>query len=209
MRIRTTVSSGTGPQPWDLGDILSLSCASTLFLRASALRVGSDGSSPRGHAGVAAVETTRATGFEPCFLACTGNARFCSRVSTYLVLLPLCAQRSGPLFANPLYVLCRQTCGNQVRNAASQLAGTFITILKLLMNLSGEYLTWLRWACTVKQRMKSIQNMQKITKAMKMVAASKMRVAQVETMKSRGAVEPFLKLLGDHPGATRFFSSFR
>lgn len=44
---------------------------------------------------------------------------------------------------------------------------------------------------------------------MKMVAASKMRVAQVETMKSRGAVEPFLKLLGDHPGATRFFSSFR
>lgn len=60
---------------------------------------------------------------------------------------------------------------------------------------------FLGWCCTVKQRMKSIQNMQKITKAMKMVAASKMRVAQVETMKSRGSIEPFLKLLGDHPGA--------
>lgn len=67
-----------------------------------------------------------------------------------------------------------QQCGSQVRHASSQLA--------------------------VKQRMKSIQNIQKITKAMKMVAASKMRVAQVETMKSRGSIEPFLKLLGDHPG---------
>lgn len=37
-------------------------------------------------------------------------------------------------------------------------------------------------ACTaVKQRMKSVANIQKITKAMKMVAASKMRSAQVRS----------------------------
>jgi F-type H+-transporting ATPase subunit gamma len=53
----------------------------------------------------------------------------------------------------------------------------------------------------VKQRMRSVQNIQKITKAMKMVAASKMRVAQVNTEKSRGLVQPMVKLLGDNPGA--------
>lgn len=48
--------------------------------------------------------------------------------------------------------------------------------------------------------MKSVQNIQKITKAMKMVAASKMRLAQVATEQSRGMVSPFVKLLGDMPG---------
>ncbi len=48
--------------------------------------------------------------------------------------------------------------------------------------------------------MKSVQNIQKITKAMKMVAASKMRLAQVATEQSRGMVLPFVKLLGDMPG---------
>ena len=33
-----------------------------------------------------------------------------------------------------------------------------------------------------------------------MVAASKMRVAQVNTMKSRGMVVPFIEMLGDQPG---------
>ena len=56
-------------------------------------------------------------------------------------------------------------------------------------------------ACAVKQRMRSVTNIQKITKAMKMVAASKMRVAQVNTERSRGLTAPFLKLLGDLPGA--------
>ena len=55
----------------------------------------------------------------------------------------------------------------------------------------------------VKQRMRSVTNIQKITKAMKMVAASKMRIAQANTEKSRGLVQPFLKLLGDMPGAFR------
>ena len=55
----------------------------------------------------------------------------------------------------------------------------------------------------VKQRMRSVTNIQKITKAMKMVAASKMRIAQANTERSRGLVQPFLKLLGDMPGASR------
>ena len=48
--------------------------------------------------------------------------------------------------------------------------------------------------------MRSVTNIQKITKAMKMVAASKMRVAQLQTEKSRGLVVPLLKSLGDIPG---------
>ena len=52
----------------------------------------------------------------------------------------------------------------------------------------------------VKQRMRSVTNIQKITKAMKMVAASKMRVAQASTTQSRGLSGPMLKLLGDLPG---------
>ena len=53
----------------------------------------------------------------------------------------------------------------------------------------------------VKLRMRSVGNIQKITKAMKMVAASKMRSAQARTMKARGIVAPFLRLLGDQPSA--------
>lgn len=49
--------------------------------------------------------------------------------------------------------------------------------------------------------MRSVQNIQKITKAMKMVAASKMRVAQTATMESRGLVRPLVRLLGDTPDA--------
>lgn len=51
----------------------------------------------------------------------------------------------------------------------------------------------------VKQRIRAIKNIGKITKAMKMVAASKMRNAQVAVENSRGIVTPFLRLFGDHP----------
>jgi len=51
----------------------------------------------------------------------------------------------------------------------------------------------------VKQRIRAIKNIGKITKAMKMVAASKMRNAQVAVEHSRGVVTPFLRLFGDHP----------
>lgn len=53
----------------------------------------------------------------------------------------------------------------------------------------------------VKTRMRSVGNIQKITSAMKMVAASKMRSAEASTKKSRGIAEPFLRILGDTPMA--------
>lgn len=49
--------------------------------------------------------------------------------------------------------------------------------------------------------MRSVRNIQKITSAMKMVAASKMRVAQAATESSRGMVRPLFRLLGDTPDA--------
>lgn len=53
----------------------------------------------------------------------------------------------------------------------------------------------------VKLRIRAIKNIGKITKAMKMVAASKMRNAQVAMEQSRGIVEPFVRLFGDYPAA--------
>ncbi|KAJ1402795.1 ATP synthase, F1 complex, gamma subunit [Sesbania bispinosa] len=51
----------------------------------------------------------------------------------------------------------------------------------------------------VRNRMKSVKNIQKITKAMKMVAASKLRAVQSRTENSRGLWQPFTALLGDAP----------
>ncbi|PKA50359.1 ATP synthase subunit gamma, mitochondrial [Apostasia shenzhenica] len=51
----------------------------------------------------------------------------------------------------------------------------------------------------VRNRMKSVRNIQKITKAMKMVAASKLRAVQTRTENSRGLWQPFTALLGDAP----------
>ena len=51
----------------------------------------------------------------------------------------------------------------------------------------------------VRNRMKSVKNIQKITKAMKMVAASKLRGVQVRTENCRGLWQPFTALLGDTP----------
>lgn len=47
--------------------------------------------------------------------------------------------------------------------------------------------------------MKSVKSIQKITKAMKMVAASKLRAVQTKTENSRGLWQPFTALLGDIP----------
>ncbi|KAL6276680.1 hypothetical protein ACE6H2_020281 [Prunus campanulata] len=47
--------------------------------------------------------------------------------------------------------------------------------------------------------MKSVKNIQKITKAMKMVAASKLRAIQAKAENSRGLWQPFTALLGDTP----------
>ncbi|KAK4568026.1 hypothetical protein RGQ29_003689 [Quercus rubra] len=52
----------------------------------------------------------------------------------------------------------------------------------------------------VRNRMKSVKSIQKITKAMKMVAASKLRAIQTRAENSRGLWQPFTALLGDTPG---------
>nr|AFK46719.1 unknown [Lotus japonicus] len=49
----------------------------------------------------------------------------------------------------------------------------------------------------VRNRMKSVKNIQKITEAMKMVAASKLRAVQTRAENSRGLWQPFTVLLGD------------
>ena len=54
----------------------------------------------------------------------------------------------------------------------------------------------------VKTRMKSVENIKKITSAMKMVAASKMRMAKQRVEQSRGIVKPLVRFLGDMPGLT-------
>jgi F-type H+-transporting ATPase subunit gamma len=47
-----------------------------------------------------------------------------------------------------------------------------------------------------------VKNIQKITMAMKMVAASKLRTVQVKAENSRGLFQPFTVLLGDAPAIT-------
>lgn len=54
--------------------------------------------------------------------------------------------------------------------------------------------------------MKSVKSIQKITKAMKMVAASKLRAVQTKTENSRGLWQPFTALLGDIPSMYTFVS---
>lgn len=44
-----------------------------------------------------------------------------------------------------------------------------------------------------------MKNIQKITKAMKMVAASKLRAIQTRAENTRGLWQPFTALLGDNP----------
>jgi F-type H+-transporting ATPase subunit gamma len=53
----------------------------------------------------------------------------------------------------------------------------------------------------VKQRMKSVGNISKITAAMKMVAASRLRGTQLRCEASRGMPQPMTKLMGDNPDA--------
>jgi len=55
--------------------------------------------------------------------------------------------------------------------------------------------------------MKSVGNIQKITAAMKMVAASRLKGAQTKMEKSRGLVEPMFRMLGDQPGKSPLTSS--
>ncbi|KAK3236401.1 hypothetical protein CYMTET_43199 [Cymbomonas tetramitiformis] len=52
----------------------------------------------------------------------------------------------------------------------------------------------------LQQRMKSVKNISKITAAMKMVAASRLRGAQAKAEAAQGIWQPMTKLLGDTPG---------
>jgi len=53
----------------------------------------------------------------------------------------------------------------------------------------------------LQQRMRSVGNIAKITAAMKMVAASRLRLATARAQESRGMWQPMVKLLGDAPDA--------
>lgn len=61
-------------------------------------------------------------------------------------------------------------------------------------------------AHAVKNRMKTVKNIKKITSAMKLVAASKLRKAQTDMEKSRVMVAPFTRIVGDHPDVTGAFN---
>ncbi|QDZ17814.1 gamma subunit of F1F0 ATP synthase [Chloropicon primus] len=65
----------------------------------------------------------------------------------------------------------------------------------------GEVATQKRFASQLEtqQKMKSVGNIMKITKAMKMVAAARMRGAQQKVEACRGMVDPSIKLFGDNP----------
>ncbi|CAA3014790.1 ATP synthase subunit gamma, mitochondrial [Olea europaea subsp. europaea] len=54
-------------------------------------------------------------------------------------------------------------------------------------------------AAVIFNQVKSVRNIQKITKAMKMVAVSKLRAIQTRTENSCGLWQPFTALLGDTP----------
>lgn len=57
--------------------------------------------------------------------------------------------------------------------------------------------------------MKSVGNIQKITAAMKMVAASRLKGAQTKMETSRGLVQPLFCLLGDVPGRLACSAQFQ
>jgi len=57
--------------------------------------------------------------------------------------------------------------------------------------------------------MKSVGNIQKITAAMKMVAASRLKGAQTKMETSRGLVQPLFRLLGDIPGRLACSAQFQ
>ncbi|XP_051115910.1 ATP synthase subunit gamma, mitochondrial [Andrographis paniculata] len=94
-----------------------------------------------------------------------------------------------------------------LRREGRRIASPFATshvinpIRSSLVSSEDNALTGVRSISTqaVRNRMKSVKNIQKITKAMKMVAASKLRAIQSKAENSRGLWQPFTALLGDFP----------
>lgn len=98
---------------------------------------------------------------------------------------------------------CFRVSGCVVRNSSTAAGGLGLDLtlsIPLLLLLLMCKLICVSRPPAVKQRIRAIKNIGKITKAMKMVAASKMRNAQTAVEHSRGIVEPFVRLFGDHPG---------
>ncbi|KAI5660006.1 hypothetical protein M9H77_28799 [Catharanthus roseus] len=93
-------------------------------------------------------------------------------------------RREGRRFAAPLI------SPNPVNTFRSSLAPTEEQAFGGIRGISTQ---------AVRNRMKSVKNIQKITKAMKMVAASKLRAIQTRAENSRGLWQPFVALLGDTP----------
>eukprot|EP00882_Tetradesmus_deserticola_P001339 GHRQ01001449.1.p1 GENE.GHRQ01001449.1~~GHRQ01001449.1.p1 ORF type:complete len:328 (+),score=182.51 GHRQ01001449.1:111-1094(+) len=96
----------------------------------------------------------------------------------------------------------RQAAGGLLKQLAAaplELGGS--AIQQQVTLLGSEAVSGVRHASNqaVKQRIRAIKNIGKITKAMKMVAASKMRNAQAAVENSRGMVEPFVRIFGDYP----------
>ncbi|KAA8542546.1 hypothetical protein F0562_023698 [Nyssa sinensis] len=88
------------------------------------------------------------------------------------------------------------------RRLAPLISANPTNVLRSSLAPSEQAFLGVRFASTqeVQNRMRSVQNIQKITKAMKMVAASKLRAVQSRTENSRGIWQPFTALLGDTPG---------
>ncbi|KAG8386904.1 hypothetical protein BUALT_Bualt03G0197300 [Buddleja alternifolia] len=86
--------------------------------------------------------------------------------------------------------------GNVLSDSGSRTESNSVgVILQVVMRFAGIcYIS-----ITVRNRMKSVRNIQKITKTMKMVAASKLRAIQTRAENSRGLWQPFTALLGDTP----------
>ncbi|KAG8379294.1 hypothetical protein BUALT_Bualt07G0073500 [Buddleja alternifolia] len=101
---------------------------------------------------------------------------------------------AAPLISNPI---------NPLRSslASSECAFTCLPPNKIAYVIREQVVLGVRSISTqiVRNRMKSVRNIQKITKAMKMVAASKLRAIQTRAENSRGLWQPFTALLGDTP----------
>ncbi|PPD94823.1 hypothetical protein GOBAR_DD08134 [Gossypium barbadense] len=105
---------------------------------------------------------------------------------------PITALRSSPLAPS-----LEDECPIGVRYISTQVGKTVscFFLVRLLFMFSSR----VRVPGEVRNRMKSVKNIQKITKAMKMVAASKLRAIQTKAENSRGLWQPFTALLGDLP----------
>jgi len=110
------------------------------------------------------------------------------------------------------YYIDRETTQLGVRSISTQVGkgSCNLWLLCSLIHWKGFLVTiTFLLSIAVRNRMKSVKNIQKITKAMKMVAASKLRAVQTRTENSRGLWQPFTALLGDAPSMYTYIWGFQ